>query len=418
MSENNSNIQRNLWENPWGYIESFFIGFGLMLTGFLIEAFVTTNGNIFTIKYPYNVIALAGYIIVLFICYKWFTSSQVIRWLTKVPASISSIVLITILVMIMGTVPQVPSTNNFINKFGLNHITTNWAFLLILFQFLTCLGLVSIKRILQFKWDNFGFVLNHVGLFLALTAGVLGSGDLQRLSINVYEGKPSWIATDAERNEVELPFAFYLKDFLIEEYNPKLALVDNSTGSISHNDGKNLYLVEKGETYYFNNFEVTIENYLPNAIRFGMRYEPVNEQGSPPAAYISVKNIENDSIQKAWISSGSFRYPYESLKISEAYSMVMTIPEAKKFSSDIDILTKDGERISTILEVNKAFKYKGWKIYQLSYDDKMGKWSNLSVLELVKDPWLPLIYLGIFMMIAGAIYMFWVGNKITKNENE
>ncbi len=418
MSDNNTNIQRNLWENPWGYIESFFIGFGLMLTGFLIEAFITTNGNMFTIKYPYNAIALAGYVIVLFICYKWFTSSQVIRWLTKVPASISSIVLITILVMIMGTVPQVPSTNNFINKFGLNHITTNWAFLLILFQFLTCLGLVSIKRILQFKWDNFGFVLNHVGLFLALTAGVLGSGDLQRLSINVYEGKPSWIATDAERNEVELPFAFYLKDFLIEEYNPKLALVDNSTGSISHNDGKNLYLVEKGETYYFNNFEVTIESYLPNAIRFGMRYEPVNEQGSPPAAYISVKNTENDSIKKAWISSGSFRYPYESLKISEAYSMVMTIPEAKKFSSDIDILTKDGERISTILEVNKAFKYKGWKIYQLSYDDKMGKWSNLSVLELVKDPWLPLIYLGIFMMIAGAIYMFWVGNKITKNENE
>ena len=46
----------------------------------------------------------------------------------------------------------------------------------------------------------------------------------------------------------------------------------------------------------------------------------------------------------------------------------------------------------------------------------MGKWSNLSVLELVKDPWLPLIYIGIFMMIAGAFYMFWMGNKITKNQ--
>jgi hypothetical protein len=369
----------------------------------------------FTISYPYNVFFLVGYILVLFVCYKWFTTSQIIRWLTKVPASISSIVLITILVMIMGIIPQIPSENNIINKLGLNHITSNWAFLLVLFQFLTCLGLISIKRILQFKWNNFGFILNHVGLFLALTAGVLGTGDLQRLSINVYEGKPSFIALDEQRKEVELPFAFYLKDFIIEEYNPKLALVDNSTGSISHNDGKNLYLVEKGETYFFNNFEVTIEDYLPNAIRFGMRYEPVNEIGSPPAAYISVKNLENDSIKKAWISSGSFRYSYESLKISDEYSMVMTIPEAKNFSSDIDILTRDGERISTVLEVNKAFKYDGWKIHQLSYDDKMGKWSNLSVLELVRDPWLPLIYLGIFMMIAGAIYMFWEGNRITKN---
>ena len=415
MSENNYKVQRNLWENPWGYVESFFIGFGLMVTGFFLEVFVPKS-NTFVLSYPYNLIFLLGYISVLFVLYKWFSNSQIIRWLTKVPASISSIVLVTILVMVMGIIPQVASENNIINNLGLNHITTNWAFILIIFQFLTCLGLISIKRILQFKWSNFGFILNHLGLFLALTAGILGTGDLQRLSINTYEGKPSWIATDAQKNQVELPFAFYLKDFLIEEYNPKLALVDNKTGSIAHNNGKNLYLVEKGETYYFNNFEVTINEFLPTSVRLGDRYHKVNELGSPPSAKVTVKNVENDSIQTAWISSGSFSQPFESLKISEQYSIVMTIPEVKKFSSDIDILTKEGERISTVLEVNKPFKYKGWKIYQLSYDDKMGKWSNLSVLELVKDPWIPLIYIGIFMMIAGAIYMFWMGNKITKSE--
>jgi len=415
MIDNNFKIQRNLWENPWGYVESFLIGFGLIVTGFFLEVFVASD-TAFTLSYPFNIYFLIVYVLILFVLYKWFSTTQLIRWLTKVPASISSITLVTILVMIMGIIPQIPSENNIINNLGLNHITSNWAFLLIIFQFLTCLGLISIKRILQFKWSNFGFILNHTGLFLALIAGILGTGDLQRLSINVYENKPSFIATDANRNEVELPFAFYLKAFLIDEYNPKLALVDNKNGSIAHNDGKNLYLVEKGETYYFHNFEVKIEDFLPNAIRFGMRYEAVNELGSPPAAKISVKNIENDSIQTAWISSGSFRYPYESLKISEDYSVVMTIPEVKKFSSDIDILTKEGERISAILEVNKPFKYNGWKIYQLSYDDKMGKWSDLSVIELVRDPWLPLIYIGIFMMIAGAIYMFWMGNKITKNQ--
>jgi hypothetical protein len=415
MSENNIKIQRSLWENPWGYVESFFIGIGLIVTGFFLEVFVASD-TAFTMSYPFNIYFLVGYILVLFVLYKWFYTTQLIRWLTKVPASISSIVLVTLLVMIMGIIPQIPSQNNIINNLGLNHITSNWAFLFIIFQFLTCLGLISIKRISQFRWSNVGFILNHTGLFLALIAGILGTGDLQRLSLSVYENKANFIAIDENRNEVELPFAIYLKDFLIDEYNPKLALVDNKNGSIAHNDGKNLYLVEKGETYYFNNFEVKIDEFLPNAIRFGMRYESVNEIGSPPAAKISVKNIDNDSIQTAWISSGSFRYPYESLKISEDYSVVMTIPEVKKFSSDIDILTKQGERISTVLEVNKPYKYNGWKIYQLSYDDKMGKWSNLSVIELVKDPWLPLIYIGIFMMIAGAIYMFWMGNKITKNK--
>jgi len=414
MSENQHKIQRNLWENPWSYVESFFIGFGLIVTGFFLEVFVTTS-NTFTLKYPFNVYFLAAYVLLLIVLYKWFSTTQIIRWLTKVPASISSIALVTLLVMVMGIIPQIPSENNIITNLGLNHITSNWAFLLIIFQFLTCLGLITIKRVSQLKWSNFGFILNHLGLFLALIAGILGTGDLQRLSINVYEGKPSWIATDAQKNEIELPFAFYLKDFLIDEYNPKLALVDNKSGSIAHNNGKNLYLVEKGETYYFHNFEVKINEFFPNSGRIGDRYEKVNEIGSPPSAYISVKNTKTDSIQSAWISSGSFRYPYESFKISDEYSIVMTIPEVKKFSSDIDILTKEGDRISTVLEVNKPFKFKGWKIYQLSYDDKMGKWSNLSVLELVRDPWLPLIYIGIFMMIAGAFYMFWVGNKITKN---
>ena len=415
MSEDNFKIQRNLWENPWGYVESFFIGFGLVVTGFFLEVFVAGDTP-FTIAYPYNIIFLGGYVALLFVLYKWFSNTQVIRWLTKVPASISSISLVTLLVMIMGIIPQVSSESNFINNLGLNHITSNWAFLLILFQFLTCLGLISIKRILQFKWSNAGFILNHVGLFLALTAGMLGTGDLQRLSINTYEGKPSWIATDAQKNQIELPFAFYLKDFIIEEYHPKLALVDNKTGTIAQNNGKNLYLIEKGETYYFQSFEVTVDEFLASSARIGNRYHPVNELGAPPSAKITVKNTENDSIQNAWISSGSFSHSYESLKISDAYSMVMTIPEIKKFSSDIDILTKDGERISTVLEVNKPFKFRGYKIYQLSYDDKMGKWSDLSVLELVRDPWLPIIYIGIFMMIAGAIYMFWMGNKITKNQ--
>ncbi|WP_456376286.1 cytochrome c biogenesis protein ResB [Lutibacter sp.] len=415
MGENNSTIQRNLWEYPWGYVESFFIGFGLIITGFFLEVSITSNSN-FVLVYPFNIAFLVSYVLVLFILSKWFSTSLIISWLTKIPASISSIVLVTLLVMVMGIIPQTPSENNIITNLGLNKITSNWAFLLIIFQFLTCLGLISIKRILQFRWSNFGFILNHLGLFLALIAGILGTGDLQRLSINTYEGKPSWIAINEQKNEIELPFAFYLKDFLIEEYNPKLALVDNKTGSIFHNKGRNLYLVEEGETYVFKNFEVTINKFLSNSGRIGNRYAPVNELGSPPSASITVKNIETDSITRGWISSGSFRYPYESLKISEDYSLVMTIPEVKKFSSDIDILTKEGERISAVLEVNKPFKFKGWKIYQLSYDDKMGKWSNLSVLELVKDPWLPLIYVGIFMMIAGAMYMFWMGNKITKNQ--
>ncbi len=414
MNENNNNkTNKLLWEKPWGYVESFFIGFGLIITGFFLEYFVATD-TVPILSFPNNIIFLLGYVVVLFVLYYWFSSVQIIRWLTKIPASITSIVLVTLMVMIMGIIPQEVSENYFITKLGLNSITTNWAFLLVMFQFLTCLGLITIKRILQFEWSNFGFILNHFGLFIALLAGILGTGDLQRLTVDTYEENPSWIAIDRDNNQFELPFAFYLKDFIIEEYNPKLAIINNKTGDIAESNDKKLYLIEKGEKYTFENFEITIDEFLPSSVRVGKKYESINVLGSPPSALISFKNTENDSIANGWISCGSFIYPYEPLKISDEYSLVMTIPEVKKFSSEIDILTKEGKRIKTVIEVNKPFKHKGWKIYQFSYDDKMGKWSNLSVLELVKDPWLPVVYIGIFMMIFGAIYIFWMGNKINK----
>lgn len=49
-------------------------------------------------------------------------------------------------------------------------------------------------------------------------------------------------------------------------------------------------------------------------------------------------------------------------------------------------------------------KVDGWKIYQYSYDTRMGKDNEISIFQLVKDPWLPLVYAGIFMMLAGAFF--------------
>jgi len=63
------------------------------------------------------------------------------------------------------------------------------------------------------------------------------------------------------------------------------------------------------------------------------------------------------------------------------------------------------------LQVNKPFKVDDWKIYQLSYDSNLGRWSDVSVIELIRDPWLPVVYTGIFLMLAGSVYMFWMGTK-------
>lgn len=36
----------------------------------------------------------------------------------------------------------------------------------------------------------------------------------------------------------------------------------------------------------------------------------------------------------------------------------------------------------------------------------MGRWSNSSIFELVTDPWLPMVYTGIALLLLGAVLMF------------
>jgi cytochrome c biogenesis protein ResB len=90
----------------------------------------------------------------------------------------------------------------------------------------------------------------------------------------------------------------------------------------------------------------------------------------------------------------------------------------RRFASDIQILTKTGKNIQTTVEVNKPVEVDGWKIYQYGYDTQMGAMSQYSILELVSDPWLPLVYMGIYMMLAGAVGMFILGGRSRVSENK
>ncbi len=83
----------------------------------------------------------------------------------------------------------------------------------------------------------------------------------------------------------------------------------------------------------------------------------------------------------------------------------------RRFASDIVIHTKQGEQISATVDVNNPVKVKGWKIYQFGYDVEAGAATSYSILELIRDPWLPAVYSGIYMLLLGALLMFFTNNK-------
>jgi hypothetical protein len=190
----------------------------------------------------------------------------------------------------------------------LNDMLSFWPFVLIYVYVAVILGQIILRRTLHFNsWHrDIPFLLNHLGLFLALTSATLGNADMQRLKMITVKGEPEWRALTSQQQIVEMPIAIELKEFIMETY----------------------------------------------------------DDGSP-----------------------------------------------RRFASDIQILTKTGKNIQTIVEVNKPVEVDGWKIYQYGYDTQMGAMSQTSILELVSDPWLPLVYIGIYMMLAGAVCMFILGGR-------
>jgi len=406
-------IKKPIWQQPWGYAESFIISFAVLCIGFVFELILPSTNQ--SLVFPYNLILGIGFFILLFLAHLVFRKTKVHAFLSGIPLTIALVSSLSILVILMGILPQIPShETGLIQKLGLNQMTSSYPFLMINCILLVVLGLVSLKKTFPFKLKNWGFVCSHWGLWIVIFAGGLGSGDLRRLKMDVYENKIELRSYDDNKKFYEMPLAIKLKDFLIDEFNPKLAIVENETGSLYEAQKPSMIMIEKGLHCDLQNWKIQVEEFYVTSGRSGDRYYKLVDFGAAPAAKVQVISPQNDTLQ-GWISCGSFNRPHESLKLNDQFSLVMTVPEPKRFSSEVTFYTPDGKKRDEVLEVNKPVTVNGWKIYQLSYDDKMGRYSDKSILEVVRDPWQPYVYLGIFMMMIGAIYMFWKGRERIKD---
>ena len=299
--------------------EGFLIGGGLIIAGLMLELSAGPIGWD-SFRWPVNGIVLAGFLALIAVIFLLRKKVYGFQFIGTYNAAIPALVYVVVLTIIMGLTRQMsltPGTSPMgEGSLWINYMLNFWPFVLIYVYIAVILGQIILRRTLHFaSWRrDIPFLLNHLGLFLALTTATLGNADMQRLKMITVKGEPEWRALTDQQQIVEMPIAIELKEFIMETY----------------------------------------------------------DDGSP-----------------------------------------------KRFASDIQILTQTGKNIETTVEVNKPVEVDGWKIYQYGYDTQMGAMSQTSILELVSDPWLPLVYTGIYMMLAGAVCMFLFGGrkKIAKSPN-
>ena len=288
-----------MWSKPWTFKEGFLIGGGLIFTGLMLELSV---GPVVweAFAWPANGIVLAGFLAIIALIFILRKKVYAFQFMGTYQAAIPAMVYAVGLTIVMGlTRQQVGGT-------WLNNMLSFWPFVLVYVYIAVILGVVTLKRIYSLTshhsplTSNFAFLLNHLGLFIALTTATLGNADMQRVKMICGVGVPEWRAMEQGGAIKEMPIAIELKRFIMDTYD----------------DGK-----------------------------------------------------------------------------------------PKRFASEIQILTQSGKNIETTVEVNKPYEVDGWKIYQYGYDTQMGAQSQISILELVSDPWLPWVYAGFYMMLAGAVLM-------------
>ena len=281
--------------------EGFLIGGGLIVAGLALELSVgPVVWDVFA--WPANGIVMGGFLALILIIWLLRKKFYGCQFLGTYKAAIPTMVYAVVLTIIMGL------TRQEVNGSWLNDMLSFWPFVLMYVLMAVILGQVIIQRLTHLtSWKrDIPFLLNHLGLFLALTTATLGNPDMQRLKMITTVGEPEWRALTPEGAVKEMPLAIELKQFIMETY----------------------------------------------------------DDGSP-----------------------------------------------KRFASEIQILTKTRKNIQTTVDVNKPAEVDGWKIYQFGYDTQMGANSRISILELVSDPWLPLVYTGIYMMLGGAFCMFVLGGR-------
>ena len=401
-----------------GYNQTFYLSIILFCVGTSLEVLGITFSYDF-LSWPNNAILGISLVVLLTTFFFLFRKSLLVKWLGGAKVTIVSLLFLGVLTMIMGILPQMPEASpGFVSKVGFNRVTSSWAFIFSMLLFIINLWFGTLKKLIPFQLKNFGFFLNHSGLFVAVMAGFLGVGDLQRLTMQLHEGETNWVAVNDKGMQLELPVAMTLNDFAIDQYQPKFGLANNETGKLFPGMKPQLTLIEEvGVKSTIADWKIEVTDYLPDAMPYGEDFHQFNDEGSAPAAQVKVIHTSTGEVKSGWISSGSFMSMPASLELDSTYSVVMTAPEPKKFSSDVMIYEQGGEKLQTVLEVNKPVSIAGWDIYQLSYDERFGKWSRSSTVELVRDPWIVVVYIGIYMMLAGAIYTLWKGRNLITKQN-
>jgi hypothetical protein len=317
-----------------------------------------------------------------------------------------ALILLLILLSIYGAFLGAERAKDFFNTLPL---AVYW----IALTALLIVGTIIFRRLIHVP----ALLLIHAGCILILAGSIWGSQAGHKLQkrlfgidkiptgrMVIYEGEQENRVVLNDANQVaELPFYVRLGDFRTEYYQPDYLLIQTRQGKLRKipvQIGKEIPLGEDLDTVKivrgFESFKIRVEN---------GKSVPYDDANSPPnpALQVEIKSPDGQAVTRYVFE----RFPSHVHREDNLYLRYQRI--ISDYISDLQIIKNSEVVAKKSIEVNHPLHFGGYHFYQHSYDADAGQYT---VLMVVSDTGLNLVYAGYAMLCAGAFWHFWL-RKIT-----
>ncbi|MFB0523957.1 MAG: cytochrome c biogenesis protein ResB [Phycisphaerae bacterium] len=313
-----------------------------------------------------------------------------------------TLIILLIFLSIYGAFVGAQRAKSFFNSLSL---AVYWLALTLLLV----IGIIVFRRLVRVP----GLLLIHAGCIFILTGAIWSSDaghNLQKKFFGIdkipagqmviFEGtRENRVTLKNREQDKELPFYVRLKDFRIEYYKPEYLLIQTRQGKswrIPVEIGKESSLGNDFGTVTilrtFENFKIRIE---------GDKHIPYDDPhpGYNPALEVQIKSPDGDVASRyVFERFPGHMHPEDKLLLS--YQRVIS-----DYVSELQIIENNKVVAEKNIEVNYPLHFGGYHFYQHSYDDQAGQYT---VLMVVSDTGLNLVYIGYLMVCCGVFWHLWL----------
>lgn len=385
-----------------------------------------------------------------------------VAWITSTLGSLKFALLIVVLIAaacVIGTLlpqggqvakylqqnPDAKARMDLLTALGLTHVFSARWFTALLVLLSASLSVCTMRRVSSagkargvVRARIIGSVITHVSMLLILGGGVIRGVWGQKGHLELREGQLSTFFMSEKGVVQEIPFGVHLVDFDIEVYEepgetPAAPDEDSLGQVIAQWPEKELAAaipVMVGAEYRWPSeaevssandiYHIRILQYLPDfSVNVDTR-EVTNRSNEPrnPAVLVSVVSASGhtndhwlfanfpDFDMHANSDSNTVPTPFKmTLELEGSSGQQGSSPSIKDYKSHLQIIENDKVVLEKTIEVNAPLSYKGYSFYQASYDPND---MTYTLLQVVNDPGVPVVYAGFALMILGLTIVFYV----------